>query len=79
MAEPANFGHIFETLKLCIELHEREYITSICNELWKSQQKNINEYVNLSINWSLLQYDAKLSGDMEIFKRMKFEEFIRNT
>ena len=77
LAEPANFGHIYETLKLCIELRDSEYISAICNELWQSQQKNQDEYANLAVNWSLLQYEAKLSGDMEIFRRMKYEEFIR--
>jgi hypothetical protein len=78
LAEPANFGHIYETLKLCIELRDREYIDAICDSLWQSQKEKPVEYGNLSINWTLLQYEAKLSGDMEILRRMKREEFIRS-
>ena len=78
LAEPANFGHIYETLKLCIELRDREYIDAICDSLWQSQKEKPMEYGNLSVNWSLLQYEAKLSGDMEILRRMKREEFIRS-
>ena len=78
LADPANFGHVFEILKLCIELQDREYIDAICDKLWISENKNYKKYEGLSINWSLLQYEAKLSGNMEILRRMKREEFIRN-
>ena len=32
--------------------------------------------INLSINWSLLQYEAKITGNMEILSRLMFEDFV---
>ena len=43
-----------------------------------SKNENSKKYEGLSINRPLLQYKAKLSGDMEILRRMKREKFIRN-
>ena len=62
-----NNEHIFETLKLSIQICDIEYVNMLCDILYF-----IN--YNLSINWSILLYEAKNCGNAEIFRRITHED-----
>ena len=65
--DSTNYEHLFETLKLAIQLQKKEIVFMLCDIISK---------INLSINWSLLQYEAKLTGNMKILSRLMFEDFV---
>jgi hypothetical protein len=65
-----NAEHIFETLKLCIQLNDKEYVDKICNILPAE--------LPITINWKMLQYEANQIKNYEILRRMIHEELIRS-
>ena len=73
-ARPENYEHLFETLKLAIQLQKKDVVFAICGIISDEKKKNDNN-PNLSINWSLLQYEAKLTANMDILSRLMFEDF----